>query len=74
MNKNQIPFDPNPPSAPSGIRVGTPACATLGMDEAEMREIGEHHRRCRANPEDEGAKEKARGRVSDLMQRFPLYP
>ena len=24
LNKNQIPYDPNPPSAPSGIRVGTP--------------------------------------------------
>ena len=39
LNKNQIPFDPNPPSAPSGVRVGTPACSTLGMDEPEMREI-----------------------------------
>ena len=34
---------------PSGIRVGTPGPATLGMDEAEMREIGEHHRRRRAD-------------------------
>src|SRR5207249_10642547 len=29
LNKNQIPYDPKPPSATSGIRVGTPACATL---------------------------------------------
>ena len=39
LNKNQIPYDPNPPSSPSGIRVGTPGPSTLGMDEAEMREI-----------------------------------
>ena len=26
------------------------------------------------NPKDEGIKDKARGRVRDLMQRFPLYP
>ena len=42
LNKNQIPYDPNPPSTPSGIRVGTPGPSTLGMDEPEMREIAEH--------------------------------
>ena len=39
LNKNSIPFDPQPPSTPSGIRVGTPGPATLGMDEGEMKEI-----------------------------------
>ncbi len=73
VNKNQIPFDPNPPSAPSGLRLGTPACSTLGMDEAEMREIGSIIGDVVRTPDDEGAKEKARGRVIDLMQRFPLY-
>jgi glycine hydroxymethyltransferase len=73
VNKNQIPFDPNPPSAPSGLRLGTPACSTLGMDEAEMREIGSIIGDVVRAPEDEGAKEKARGRVRDLMQRFPPY-
>jgi glycine hydroxymethyltransferase len=73
VNKNQIPFDPNPPSAPSGLRLGTPACSTLGMDEAEMREIGSIIGDVARTPDDDGAKEKARGRVSDLMQRFPLY-
>ena len=73
VNKNQIPFDPNPPSAPSGLRLGTPACSTLGMDEVEMREIGSIIGDVVRTPDDEGAKEKARGRVIDLMQRFPLY-
>ena len=73
VNKNQIPFDPNPPSAPSGLRLGTPACSTLGMDEPEMREIGSIIGDVLRNPDDDGSKEKARGRVSDLMQRFPLY-
>jgi len=74
VNKNQIPFDPNPPSAPSGIRVGTPACSTLGMDEPEMREIASIIGEVLKASGDEGAREKARGRVADLMQRFPLYP
>jgi glycine hydroxymethyltransferase len=73
VNKNQIPFDPNPPSAPSGIRIGTPACSTLGMDEPEMREIGSIIGEVLRTPDDDGVKEKARGRVGDLMQRFPVY-
>jgi glycine hydroxymethyltransferase len=74
LNKNQIPFDPNPPSTPSGIRVGTPGPSTLGMDEPEMAEIAGILGDALKNPEDEGVKDKARGRVRDLMQRFPLYP
>ncbi len=74
LNKNQIPYDPNPPSSPSGVRVGTPACSTLGMEEAEMREIASIMGDVLRTPEDEGVKEKARGRVHDLTQRFPLYP
>jgi glycine hydroxymethyltransferase len=73
LNKNQIPYDPNPPSAPSGIRVGTPACATLGMDEPEMREVASILGDALRSPEDAGIKEKGRARVRDLMQRFPLY-
>ena len=75
LNKNQIPFDPNPPGAPRASASGTPGPSTLGMDEAEMARDREHPRATSLkNPEDEGVKEKARGRVRDLMQRFPLYP
>jgi glycine hydroxymethyltransferase len=74
LNKNQIPYDPNPPSTPSGIRVGTPACSTLGMDEPEMREVAGVIGDVLRHPEDAGSKEKARAQVRDLMQRFPLYP
>jgi glycine hydroxymethyltransferase len=74
LNKNQIPYDPNPPSSPSGIRVGTPGPSTLGMDEAEMREIASIMGDVLKAPEDAGVKEKAHQRVRDLMQRFPVYP
>ncbi|HVF07166.1 MAG TPA: serine hydroxymethyltransferase [Actinomycetota bacterium] len=74
LNKNQIPFDPNPPSAPSGIRVGTPGPSTLGMDEPEMREIASIMADVLKAADDTGVKEKARDRVRDLMQRFPVYP
>jgi glycine hydroxymethyltransferase len=74
LNKNQIPFDPNPPSTPSGIRVGTPGPSTLGMDEPEMREIASIMADVLKGSDDAGIKDKARGRVRDLMQRFPVYP
>jgi glycine hydroxymethyltransferase len=74
LNKNQIPFDPNPPSSPSGIRVGTPGPATLGMDEPEMAEIASIIGDVLKNPEDGSVKEKSGQRVRDLMERFPLYP
>jgi glycine hydroxymethyltransferase len=73
LNKNQIPYDPNPPSAPSGIRVGTPGPATLGMEEGEMAEIASIIGEVVKSPEDPAVKEKAGRRVRDLMERFPLY-
>jgi glycine hydroxymethyltransferase len=39
LNKNAIPFDANGPITTSGLRLGTPALTTLGMGEAEMKEI-----------------------------------
>jgi glycine hydroxymethyltransferase len=74
LNKNAIPFDPNPPSTPSGVRVGTPGPATQGMDEAEMREIAGIMGDVLRSPDDDGVKDKARERVRDLMHRFPVYP
>ncbi len=41
LNRNSLPFDVNGPWYTSGIRVGTPAVTTLGMDVAEMKEIAQ---------------------------------
>jgi glycine hydroxymethyltransferase len=39
LNKNAIPFDPQPASVASGIRVGSPAVTTQGMVEADMKTV-----------------------------------
>ena len=39
LNRNALPFDANGPWYTSGLRIGTPAVTTLGMGEAEMKEI-----------------------------------
>jgi glycine hydroxymethyltransferase len=74
LNKNAIPFDPMPPLDPSGIRVGTPGPATLGMDEPEMKEIGSIIGRALRSPRDEAVLAGCRERVASLTARFPAYP
>jgi glycine hydroxymethyltransferase len=74
LNKNAIPFDPLPPATASGIRVGTPGPATLGMDEPEMDRIGQIIGEVLRRPDEDAVAEWARRAVAELMQRFPAYP
>jgi glycine hydroxymethyltransferase len=73
VNKNTIPYDPNPPLVASGIRVGTPAVTTRGMGEAEMDTIGDMMAEVLAAPEDGAVQTAVRERVRQLCARFPLY-
>ena len=73
INKNGIPFDPQPPLDPSGIRVGTPAPATLGMDEPEMKEVASIIGDVLRHRDDQGIKDQARARVRELTSRCPVY-
>jgi glycine hydroxymethyltransferase len=74
VNKNAIPFDPNPPMVASGIRLGTPAVTTRGMTEREMERVGELITRALQTPEDDAALGMVKVEVEKLCRMFPLYP
>ncbi len=73
VNKNAVPYDPEPPMVTSGVRIGTPALTTRGMEEKELEEIGEMIGEVLHKPEDEQVKDQVRDRVEALMEEFPLY-
>jgi glycine hydroxymethyltransferase len=72
-NKNAIPFDPESPFVTSGIRIGTPAVTSRGMDEEAMTEIAAIIAFTLKNRDEESTVEQARARVAELTSQFPLY-
>ena len=40
VNRNAVPFDPRPPAVSSGLRIGTPALATRGLQLDDFVEVG----------------------------------
>ncbi len=71
LNKNAIPFDPQPPSVASGIRVGSPSVTTQGMGVTEMKEIASLIARAVREPD---AADEVRAGVDALVRAFPAYP
>jgi glycine hydroxymethyltransferase len=73
LNKNAIPYDPQPPMTASGIRVGTPAVTTQGMTETAMKEVASLIGRAVRDAEGTAAGEVADA-VGALVERHPAYP
>jgi glycine hydroxymethyltransferase len=74
VNKNAIPFEQSPLTVTSGIRIGTPAVTTRGMQDREMETIGRMISRVLHSPDDEVVIRSVRQEVLSLTERFPLYP
>jgi len=73
LNKNAIPYDPQPASIASGVRVGTPSVTTQGMGEGDMKEIGSLIGRA-VRDEDGSSADEVREGVRALVSAHPAYP
>lgn len=73
INKNQIPFDTLPPMKSSGIRIGTPAATTRGLDEAAIVEVAGIIDDALCNHNNDSELAKIKGRTLELTKKFPLY-
>ncbi len=73
VNKNTIPFDPNTPFNPSGIRLGSPAVTTRGFGVPEMREVGHLIAETLNDIHSPEVSQSVRRKVEALTDRFPLY-
>ena len=73
LNKNAIPFDPQPASVASGIRVGSPSVTTQGMRETEMKEIASLIGTAIRDADGSRAAEVAAS-VRELVTAHPAYP
>ncbi|MBE2185213.1 MAG: serine hydroxymethyltransferase [Rhodothermales bacterium] len=72
VNKNMVPFDTESPFVTSGIRVGTPAMTTRGLDEAAFREVVALIDRVLSDPSDDTLA-AVRADVHAMAKRYPLY-
>jgi glycine hydroxymethyltransferase len=70
-NKNAIPNDPEKPFVTSGIRVGTPAVTSRGLNEDDMRTLA--HLLALTAKDYENSAEKVRAEVAALCKKYPLY-
>ena len=73
VNKNTVPFDPQPPSICSGVRLGTPALTTRGMGVAEMALVAEFIYQALSNVQSEAKLKSISDDVRELSKKFPLY-
>jgi glycine hydroxymethyltransferase len=72
VNRNAVPFDPRPPMEASGLRIGTPALATRGLQQEDFEEVGRILAVALSDEYASRAEELAE-RVGAIVERYPLY-
>jgi glycine hydroxymethyltransferase len=70
-NANTIPYDPRKPFDPSGVRIGTPAVTSRGMNESEMQRIAAWIAQVVSDAKDEVLHGKVREEVREFCRTFP---
>jgi len=72
VNRNAVPFDHRPPMVTSGLRVGTSALATRGLQAADYEEVGQIIAMA-LTPDFDGARSELADRVAQVTDRYPIY-
>jgi glycine hydroxymethyltransferase len=72
VNRNAVPFDPRPPMVTSGLRVGTPALATRGLQVDDFREVGRIIATA-LTPAFSSSRDELAEKVTAIAERYPLY-
>lgn len=73
VNKNTIPFETRSPFITSGIRVGTAALTTRGMDEEDMRTVAKFMIESLNSAQDDANLQKIKRNVEEFARQFPLF-
>lgn len=73
VNKNMVPFDDKSPFVTSGIRVGTPAITTRGLQESEMETIVHFIDEAIVNHENDNKLSEIKTKVNGMMSEKPLF-
>jgi glycine hydroxymethyltransferase len=74
VNRNAVPNDPRPAMITSGLRIGTPAMATRGLQVDDFREIGKVMAEALTGPFEDADVAALSERTRALAERYPLYP
>lgn len=72
-NKNMIPYDTLKPNVTSGIRLGSAAMTTRGLNKDDFKEIGKIISLALKNKDDENILNELKIRVKNITDKYPLY-
>ncbi|GAB3640441.1 serine hydroxymethyltransferase [Spirosoma arcticum] len=73
INKNMVPFDDKSPMVTSGMRVGTAAMTTRGLNESDMEQIVVYIDRVLMSHDDAATLATVKEEINEWMKAFPLY-
>ncbi|MGZ4196939.1 MAG: serine hydroxymethyltransferase [Solirubrobacteraceae bacterium] len=73
VNRNAVPFDPRPPAVSSGLRIGTPALATRGLQADDFVDVGRIIAEALVAEDFEDRRADLAERAAAIAERYPLY-